>query len=201
MDELDLIKKDWQKRNEDLPKFSASELYPMLKKRSSSIVKWIFLISVIEFLFWIGIEIISFSQKYMDLVENMGLGLFLRISVIINYIVIVAFIILFFRNYRKIKINDNIKTLMKNIIRTRKTVICYVWYNVAMFILTFLVSTITVLFQQEYHDYKKVLITVGILIVIMAIFVGLILLFYRLLYGFLTKRLYRNYEQLKKIEF
>ena len=158
MDELDLIKKDWQKRNEDLPKFSASELYPMLKKRSSSIVKWIFLISVIEFLFWIGIEIISFSQKYMDLVENMGLGLFLRISVIINYIVIVAFIILFFRNYRKIKINDNIKTLMKNIIRTRKTVICYVWYNVAMFILTFLVSTITVLFQQEYHDYKKVLI-------------------------------------------
>lgn len=201
MDELDLIKKDWQKRNEDLPKFSASELYPMLKKRSSSIVKWIFLISIIEFLFWIGIEIISFSQEYMDLVESMGLGLFLRISMVINYLVIVTFIILFFNNYRKIKINDDIKTLMKNIIRTRKTVKCYVWFNVSIFIITFLVSTIAMLVEQDFQDMQKVLIVGGILIVVMTVFVGLILLFYRLLYGFLTKKLYRNYEQLKKIEF
>ncbi|WP_127845158.1 hypothetical protein [Psychroflexus aestuariivivens] len=200
MDELDLIKKDWQKRNENLPKFSASELYPMLKKRSSSIVKWIFLISVIEFLFWIGIEIISFSQEYMDLVESMGLGLFLRISMVINYIVIVTFIILFFNNYRKIKINDDIKTLMKNIIRTRKTVKCYVWFNVSIFIITFLVSTIAMLVEQDFQDMQKVLIVGVILIVVMTVFVGLILLFYRLLYGFLTKKLYRNYEQLKRIE-
>jgi len=200
MDELDLIKKDWQERNKDLPKLSKSELYPMLKKRSSSIVKWIFFISIIEFLFWIGIEIISFSQDYMNMIDNMGLGLFLRASLFINYGVIIVFIFLFFKNYRKIKVNDNIKTLMKNIIKTRKTVKYYVWFNIGMFIITFLVSTLTVLFQQEYNNFTQVLIIAGVLIVIMACFVGFILLFYRLLYGFLTKRLYNNYKQLKKIE-
>jgi len=46
-DELELLKKDWQKQSEALPKLTAEEIYPMLHKKSSSIVKWIFIISLI----------------------------------------------------------------------------------------------------------------------------------------------------------
>lgn len=49
MDELELLKKDWQKRERMHPKLSYDEIYSMLWKKSSSIVKWIFIISVIEF--------------------------------------------------------------------------------------------------------------------------------------------------------
>jgi len=38
LDELELLKKDWQKREVDLPKLSYEQIYPMTKKKSSSIV-------------------------------------------------------------------------------------------------------------------------------------------------------------------
>ena len=43
MDELELLKKDWRKKEEYLPKLSYDEIYKMIWKKSSSIVKWIFL--------------------------------------------------------------------------------------------------------------------------------------------------------------
>ena len=49
VDELELLKKDWQKKDEYLPKLSYDEIYQMIWKKSSSIVKWIFYISIIEF--------------------------------------------------------------------------------------------------------------------------------------------------------
>jgi len=50
MDELELLKRDWRKKGKDLPRLSFDEIYKMIWKKSSSIVKWIFIISVIEFL-------------------------------------------------------------------------------------------------------------------------------------------------------
>ncbi len=47
MDELELLKKDWQNKEEHLPKnLSYDEIYKMIWKKSSSIVKWIFYISL-----------------------------------------------------------------------------------------------------------------------------------------------------------
>ena len=51
MDELELLKKDWQE-NQKFPKLSKQEIYALLHKKSSSIVKWIFILSLIEFSFW-----------------------------------------------------------------------------------------------------------------------------------------------------
>ena len=33
LDELELLKKDWQKREANLPKLSYEEIYPMIKKK------------------------------------------------------------------------------------------------------------------------------------------------------------------------
>ena len=61
MDELELLKKDW-KKNDDTkyPKLSYNDIYKMILKKSSSIVKWIFIISLLEFALW---TIISFAFK------------------------------------------------------------------------------------------------------------------------------------------
>ena len=50
MDELELLKKDWKKNDGQFTQVSENEIYGMLHKSSSSIVKWIFIISIVEFL-------------------------------------------------------------------------------------------------------------------------------------------------------
>ena len=48
MDELELLKKDWNKTDNTKHVLSSKEIYPMLLKKSSSIVKTLFYISVAE---------------------------------------------------------------------------------------------------------------------------------------------------------
>ena len=43
MDVLDLLKKDWKNNNAQFKQVSENEIYGMLHKSSSSIVKWIFI--------------------------------------------------------------------------------------------------------------------------------------------------------------
>ena len=49
MDELELLKKDWQQREQELPRLSYDDIHRMIWKKSSSLVRWIFYISIIEF--------------------------------------------------------------------------------------------------------------------------------------------------------
>ena len=48
MEGLDLLKKEWNKES-NFPKITESEIYKMIHKKSSSIVKWIFIISILLF--------------------------------------------------------------------------------------------------------------------------------------------------------
>ena len=132
---------------------------------------------------------------------------------VINYGVILLFIYLFFKNYRTINTTDTVKQLMQSILKTRKTVKYYVWYNLAMAAFSFILVFI---FQFMYDpNIRKMVekmsqnadpntfycIMLVVYAVIIAIFVGLIWLFYRLLYGILMRRLEKNYNELKKIDF
>ena len=65
MDELELLKKDWKMKEASLPKLSYEKIYQMIWRRSSSVVKWIFYISIFELIFWLGLDILLkiFDQK------------------------------------------------------------------------------------------------------------------------------------------
>ena len=82
MDQLDLLKQQWQQREQELPKLSFDDIYGMLLKKSSSVVKWIFFASLIEIAFWIGLNfLIPESSKTIN--EGMGLT---RIFTLVNVI-------------------------------------------------------------------------------------------------------------------
>ncbi|MFO7745140.1 MAG: hypothetical protein R6V36_07140 [Psychroflexus sp.] len=200
MDELDLIKKDWQKRNEDLPKYTKDELMPMLHKKSSSSVKWIFIISIIEFVFWLAIDVLVSSEEYMDSIENQAFLWFLKVTTVINYIVLFGFIYLFCRNYLRIRVTDSAKKLMRRIIKTREAVKYYVRYNIVLFIVIFIISGGRAILLQTTFNTLEFWIVAGIMIFILLIIIGFLILFYKILYGILTKRLYRNYKILTKME-
>lgn len=211
MDGLDLLKKDWKKREASLPHLSYDQIYQMLWKRSSSIVKWIFVISIIEFLFWGVINLFMADHEYWEEMEQIHLKEFTVTTYIINYGITFFFIYCFYKNYRKISATDNAAELMKNILRTKKTVKYYIGY---ILISTALVALIYTYFMMDYHTSSTVvddmekysftplqwLMFAGIMIGGLAIFLGLIWLFYRVVYGILLRRLNRNYKELKKLE-
>lgn len=211
MDGLDLLKKDWKKREGSLPHLSYEQIYKMLWKRSSSIVKWIFVISIIEFLFWGVLNIFMADHEYWEEMEQIHLKEFTVATYVINYAITFFFIYCFYKNYRKISATDNAAELMKNILRTKKTVKYYIGY---VLISTALVALIYTYFMMDYHtsstmvdDMEKYSFTplqwlmfAGIMIGGLAVFLGLIWLFYRVVYGILLRRLNRNYKELKKLE-
>ncbi len=200
MDELDILKKDWKKQEANIPKFQADEICDMLKKRSSSLVKWIFIVSLLEFGFWIGLEIFSSLQGYNEIFVEAGIELLYQVIMIVNYAVILGFIAIFFYNYQKIKITDDAKRLMKKILITRKTVKCYVWFNIIYFAVTFILMNYFVISNMEGFEEVNMSVFIGVMFGIMVIFIGIIWLFYRLIYGFLTRKLYKNYKELQNLE-
>lgn len=212
MDELEILKKDWKKNESSFNQISEKDIYGMLHKRSSSIVKWILIISILEILFWVGLSLLFGDEDYKKTIQTYHLSTILPIITFINYGVIVYFIYLFYRNYKSINTTETVKNLMQSILKTRQTVKHYVWYNLAM---TFLSFMLVIIFQIKYEPkldavFDKAIESMGstmfyvFLILIYAfialIMVGVIWLFYKLLYGILLKRLHNNYRELKKMD-
>ncbi len=216
MDELELLKKDWQKKEEHLPKLSYNDIYTMIWKKSSSIVKWIFYISIIELAFWIFVNLTPFYlDEYQTKLNELDIGysnVFLIVSSIITYSVILVFIYLLYKAYKGISVADNVKTLMESILKTRKIVKYYVIYNlVVMFLVT--VYTIFIAFTKDERmttllnklsedgsELKIWLVVALFTVLALAVTLGFIWVFYQLIYGFLLKRLNRNYKELKRLE-
>ena len=52
MKALDVLKKAWKKEENSYDQVTEKDIYGMLHQKSSSIVKWILIISILEFAFW-----------------------------------------------------------------------------------------------------------------------------------------------------
>ena len=209
MDELELLKKDWNKR-EDGNKLSVADIYPMLRKKSSSIVKTLFYISVAELIFWILVNSIPYftSDSYRrKLDEVYGNDILFNGLTIFSYAVIILFIYLLYKSYKSISVTDSSKKLMESILRTRKIVKYYVLYNLIMAGVSLIIGFYFAfthdpeLADQIVHFSSKQYILFSIIVVVATgLFILIIWLFYKLIYGFLLKRLNKNYKELKRLE-
>ncbi|GGZ83291.1 hypothetical protein [Algibacter mikhailovii] len=210
MDELDLLKKDWNKEKEE-SKLSAKDIYPMLLKKSSSIVKTLFYISIAELIFWTLVNVLPFflSETYRTQLDHVYTNkTILALLNFFSYAVILLFIYLLYKSYKSISVTDNAKKLMESIIKTRKITKYYVLYNL---VVAFLAMVVGLYFGiQQNPDISNKLAQAGStetfiiyasIVSFTAIFIVLLWLFYRLIYGLLLKRLNRNYKELKKLEF
>jgi hypothetical protein len=215
MKELDLLKKAWQKETHSFQQVTESEIYTMIHKRSSSIVKWILIISIVEFVFWNLISISFLGDSYLK--SKYGADIFPMVSKmntiynIISYVVVAIFIYLFYTNYRRISATTNTKQLMGDILKTRKAVQYYVWFNILFFVVgTLILLYIEFRFGAKYaplmakihndNGYMTLCKSLGIVLFIMVIMVVIIWLFYRVLYGILLRKLNKNYKELQKID-
>jgi predicted membrane protein len=211
MDELKLLKKDWKKKDGEFKELSYNEIYKIIHKKSSSIVKWIFIISIAEFLFWNIINLFIPDSIY-EIYEKFNLKTWLTLSTILYYLIVVWFIYKFYTNYKSIHIVDSTKLLMKKIIGTRKIVNYYVYfailYNFALSIIFTVIMFSNTKIMIEIinpkhiamNEDKILLITLVIQIVAILFMCGFLWLYYRILYGILLKKLNNNYKELESIE-
>jgi len=209
MDELELLKKDWQKNNNTFEKKSSSDLYAMLHKKSSNIVKTLFYISIAELLFWICINTIPMftSDGYKQKLDAMySDAAFIGIT-IFTYAIILLFVFLLYKSYKNISVTDSARKLMKNILKTRKVIRYYVIYNLAMVFVSMVFGFIyssghdpELAAQIEHFNTQQYIVMIVMFVIATLIFGVVIWLFYKLLYGILLKRLNKNYNELKKME-
>ncbi len=174
-------------------------------------MKLIFFISIIEVLFWTVISIFFKVDEYLKNLNAESLSMYFQVLNVVNYVVILWFIYNFYKNYIKISTTASTNRLMHDILKTRKTVQYYVWYNlliallsmIAAFVMEFEFNPRMEIVKNQIaneNNYQTLFVTVGIILLSIIVFIGLVWLFYRLLYGILLRKLNSNYKELKKID-
>jgi hypothetical protein len=191
---LENYKKAWNNQPDAEDRLSSVDIYKLAQSRSSSIVKWIFIVGILEFVILNSLYfLVDMDEAYAEY-EKLGLENF------IFYSQISAYGILFYLNYKRISTTDSTRTLMKKIIKTRKTVRNYLLFNLGYMALVMLVVAIASINTNfdDLNNKQIILIIIATLIITLLILVVL-WLFYQLLYGFLLKKLNKNYKELAKL--
>jgi hypothetical protein len=205
MDDLDLLKKDW-KKHDNFNQVSEQDIYGMLHKNSSSIVKWLLIISILEFVLWTILNLCLDSTKHFKDQHSL---FYIEIFEYLSYGVILVFIFFLYKNYKKISATVTTKQLMIDILKTKKIINYYVFYNLIMAFIVFFIGIGCVFFFEEknqelvskfVNNPQLLFGFIVILVVVILIILIVLWLFYKLLYGLLLKKLYANYEELKKID-
>lgn len=206
--DLAQYKKVWKGQPKEANEVSTLEIYKMTQSKSTSIVKWIFIVGLLEFTFFLVLNLILLEPNYNEIFGNVNVTQFINFSYYFNYLVVALFLIIFYRNYVSVSTVDDTKTLMKKIIKVRKTVKFYIFYNVFINILMLIIYNIIIFNSPDtikiiLSNYEMALdesqmMTVYIISQVIAVVMILLFLFllYYLLYGTLLKKLKKNYKEL-----
>ena len=211
MDVLKRLKQDWKEKLK-FPKLSKEEIYKLLHKKSSSIVKRIFVFSLIEFGFWSLLSLMIKDNEAQQRFDQYEMDHLITPLIVIGYGVLFYFFIMFYKNYKSISTTASSKGLMEQILKTRKTVKHYVIFNLLFLYISIVIAMFIELNNNpdialrtaEFTASGDYYIFYGIMLVstllIMALLTAILLGFYYLIYGILLKKLKNNYKELKKIK-
>ena len=213
MDELELLKKDWETSSKNYPELDKKNLYKMINKRSSSLVKWIFIISLLEFVFWALISFVTSDAESLEQLKSYNVEHIIYPLTVFGYLVLGYFFYVFYKNYKNISTTEDTKLLMERILKTRKTVKHYVIFNLVFMYISIIIGVFIEITNNpevqalingiDADGTKNVtifyLIIVGVSILAMVLITALLLGFYYLIYGLLLKRLKANYKDLKEL--
>ena len=216
--DLDDFKQTWQEQ-EVQPKYNSTEIESMLNKSSRNYVKYILWISAAEFIVILLMNLYYFfigndSKSFINILVKLGIKESADLDAdfshlnfglkIVSLLFTAYFVIQFYRTYIKINVESNLKKLILQIIKFKKTVHLFILANIGLLILYAIILaifTFWVLSKQHIELNNPTLITfyVGI-IVMMMISILLIWAYYRLAYGIILKKLEKNLGELQKIE-
>ncbi|MEJ5050183.1 beta-carotene 15,15'-monooxygenase [Chryseobacterium culicis] len=216
--DLDSFKKTWQEQPVQ-DKYDNTEILQMLNRKSRNYVKYIFWISVIEFLFFSVLGLFYFfpeeeSDSFRKMLERLGAQespeaennfghAYLAIKVL-SLLITAYFVLKFYQNYRKIKIEENLKGLITRIIKFKTTVNAFILISIVLLLIFTFVLIAFIFYILDSQNIQPSGSNLAIVIVGIAVSsllaVSMIWFYYRLVYGTIIKKLDKNLKQLKEID-
>jgi hypothetical protein len=116
MDELELLKKDWNKDSDEFTIYSEQEIYKMIQQNSTSAAKLLFLIGLAEMLIW---------TVY---------GYFYHRFPVERTVVFLVFFVLVIYLYQRMKAESTSIALMKTILNLRNAIFGYAGMSLLLII-------------------------------------------------------------------
>ena len=204
MKDLKQLKEKWAQQNFE-KQYSKEELNSFLRKKSTYSIKWIFYLSIAEFLVYMGLPLFSpnyiESFAYYKSLQLFGFSIFITIT---GYILLLYFMWRFFKNYRKITVTSSVKEHLSTILSTRRAVNQYFYANVGLlliftlvvFVRAFQMDSSLIGLEQEDISFLVICFVIGIVV---ALVLGLYGLLYYFVYGRFLKPLKRNEKELRQL--
>lgn len=215
---LDQYKKTWQEQPIE-QKYSNAEILKMLNKKSTNYIKYIVWISIFEFSFFLALTIYYLFNdedvsNYLLMLEKLGIKnspqilsnfehLYFAMKVL-SLIVTGVFVVKFVLNFKRIKVESNLKKFILQIVKFKNTVNIFIITNILLLVVFTAILSYFVFhtLQAQNIDLPRdtsIGLLVGLLLTTL-LSVLLIWCYYRIVYGIIMKRLGTHLKQLKEIE-
>ena len=205
MMKLEDLKNKWAKQDFS-QSYSKEEIKGFLQKKSTHSIKWIFYLSIVEFVLYLSFPLLA--PNYLDSFDyykNLNLFEFSIVTTILGYVLLLYFMWHFFQNFKKISVANSTKDHLSAILNTRRAVNQYFYFNVAILIIFTIVVLVAALerdknmiaLQEENNSLLLIIFMIGLLI---AIILGLFGLLYYFVYGRFLRPLKNNEKELLRIE-
>jgi len=216
--DIDSLKKTWQDQTIS-DGYNQDEIEVMLNRKSRNYVKYILWISIAEFVIFGIINFValfssSFHTDFTSILNKLqirnqnevefSLDKIYNCMKIASLFITGFFVVIFYRNYKKITIESNLKKFITHILDFKKAVNLFIFSNIILLLLfigsftSFIVFTIRKQNIEIDNPTFWGLITGVVFSLLICIII--ILLYYRIAYGIILKRLSVNLKQLKKID-
>lgn len=205
MKELEDLKNKWAKQDFS-QSYSKEEIKGFLQKKSTHSIKWIFYLSIVEFVLYLSFPLLVPNYiKSFDYYKSLNLFEFSIVTTVLGYVLLLYFMWHFFQNYKKISVANSIKDHLCAILNTRRAVNQYFYFNLAIMIIFTIVVLVAALerdknmiaLQEENNSLIMIICMIGILITII---LGLFGLLYYFVYGRFLRPLKNNEKELLRIE-
>lgn len=204
MAQLENIKDLWKQQETENIRYSKNELQGMMRQKSSSVVKWILIISILEFVLPNLIFLLTDFEASREFNEQYGLTNMVNVYLGIHIVVILGFIYVFYRNYRNISVDTSVKMLMQHIISTRRTVKYYIYYNLTIAAIIGFHMFYEVFNSKAFLSTLPAKTNLALIWIVSGVLFVLVLVLlwgiYKLVFGFFLKKLKRNYQELEHAE-
>ena len=205
MKELEELKHQWAKQDFS-QNFSKEEIKGFLQKKSTHSIKWIFYLSIAEFIAYLSFPLLvpNYLDSF-DYYKSLNLFEFSILTTLTGYVLLVYFMWRFFKNYKNISVANSITSHLSAILNTRRAVNQYFYFNIVILIIFTVVVLLSALqLDQNMIDLKEennsLLIMIFIIGLVIAIILGIFGLLYYFVYGRFLRPLKNNEKELLKIE-
>ena len=205
MDEFKSLKEKWANQKFD-KQYTVEELNGFLQKKSKTSIKWIFYLSVAEFFLYISFPfIIPNYYESFDYYKSLNLFEFSIATSIIGYIILVYYMLRFFKNYKRISVTDSVKGHLSTILNTRRAVNQYIYFNLGILLIFLIVVMFSafkldenlIALQQENISVIMIVFIIGLLV---SLIIGVFGLLYYFIYGRFLNPLKKNEKELLNID-